>query len=95
MHKYCITAANHNNAKGEHASEFRVWMLIENKSNKWVWNSQGNKSLEFIVKLLVQGDEVISGKECADSITPGYPFELDLKIARNDKNLKITDLPTL
>lgn len=48
---------------------------------------------------LAQGDKVLSGTatktgEDTYEITPGYPIELELRIAKNDKNFKITDLPT-
>jgi hypothetical protein len=94
MTKYCVTAANHNNEKDQRASEFQLWKFVQNGEGEWVWRSQGKKSLNFVAELLAQGNEVLSGEEKPESIIPGAAIELELRIARNDKNFKITDLPT-
>lgn len=94
MTKYCVTAANHNNTKDERASEFEVWIWKQNKEEKWVWIGLGKKSLNYVAELLAQGNEVLSAKENPTNITTGHPLELELRIAKNDKNFKITDLPT-
>jgi hypothetical protein len=99
MDKYCVTAANHNNANDERASEFDVWKWTQTEATKWMWIRQGKKSLSYVAGLLAKGDEVVSAeaeKTGANSyiITPGYPIELELRIAKNDKKFKITDLPT-
>lgn len=94
MEKYCVTAANHNNNKDNRASEFKVWKWIQNDEKKWVWNPLGKQSLNYVAKLLAQGDQVLSAKQTSTGITSGYPIELELRIARNDENFKITDLPT-
>lgn len=93
MGKYCVTAANHNNEKDERASEFKVWEQVK-KDNKYVWSPLGKKSLNFVVDILSKGNEVFTAKQNADSITLGYPLEFELRITKNDKNFKITDLPT-
>ncbi len=48
--------------------------------------------------LLAQGNEVISAERKKQGnnyvMIEGYPIELELRIAKNDKKFKITDLPT-
>lgn len=102
MTKYCVTAANHNNAKDQRASEFELWQWVDGDQNKeGVWNGLGKKSLNHVAGLLAQGHQVLSAKAVKKeneqnryTITPGFPLELELRIAKNDKNFKITDLPT-
>ncbi|RQZ26113.1 hypothetical protein DIE14_15765 [Burkholderia sp. Bp9017] len=94
MAKYCVTAANHNNKKDQRASEFELWAWVQNEDKKWVWRSQGKKSLNHVAELLAKGNEVLSAEEKPTSIDTGYPIELELRIAKNDKDFKITDLPT-
>lgn len=94
MSKYCVTAANHNSTKDGRASEFKVWKFVQNEEKKWVWSPLGKKPLNYVAELLAQGNEVVSAQENESSITAGYPIELELRIAKNDKNFKITDLPT-
>lgn len=93
MTTYCVTAANHNGAKDGRASEFKLWEYKKNKDNEWVWSPLGKKSLNFVAALLAAGHEVVSGEENEKSITRGAAIELELRITKNDKNFKITDLP--
>ncbi|THJ54915.1 hypothetical protein E9536_08490 [Burkholderia sp. LS-044] len=94
MAKYCITGANHNGAEDHRASEFNVWeRKLNNDKTKWVWGHVGKKSLDYVASLLAKGHEVVSGEEGKDTITPGAPIEIVLRIAKNDENFKITDLP--
>lgn len=98
MGKYCITAANHNSKKDSRASEFKVWeWRPDAKDNVYKWCFFGKKSLHDVAKLLATGNEVISGKEVQRSdgirIQPGAPIEIELRIAKNDEDFKITDLP--
>ncbi|WP_201446322.1 MULTISPECIES: hypothetical protein [Burkholderia] len=99
MDTYCITAANHNNPNDNRASEFYVRKKIKNEDGTIVWRRLGKRTLNEVALLLAQGDKVLSGTatktgEDTYEITPGYPIELELRIAKNDKNFKITDLPT-
>ncbi|WP_186119870.1 hypothetical protein [Burkholderia gladioli] len=98
MTKYCITAANHKNANDDRASEFEVHQLVKKeKEAGWVWNRLGKKSLNEVAALLAQGHEVISAerKKQGDEyvMIEGYPIELELRIAKNDKKFKISQLP--
>jgi len=97
MTKYCVTAANHNNSNDQRASEFEVWKQVQTEEKK-SWSPLGKKSLGYVAGLLAQGDDVISANAVTkdgkiSGITPGYPIELELRIAKNDKHFKITDLP--
>ncbi|MCO8321128.1 hypothetical protein ABEG10_11785 [Burkholderia cenocepacia] len=99
MTKYCITAANHNNPDDDRASEFELHQLVKKeKEEGWVWNRLGKKSLNEVAALLAQGHEVISAEREKQGdkyvMNKGYPIELELRIAKNDKKFKITDLPT-
>ncbi|WP_155632121.1 hypothetical protein [Burkholderia vietnamiensis] len=94
MAKYCITAANHNGTKDDRTSEFKVWeWKLDAKDNKSKWFLLGKQPLNFVAGLLVNGHEVISGKEGEEKITSGAAIELELRIAKNDENFKITDFP--
>ncbi|QJP72060.1 MULTISPECIES: hypothetical protein [Burkholderia] len=98
MTKYCITGANHKNANDDRASEFKVYQLAQEEDGTWMWNSLGKKSLNFVANLLATGNKVISAKIVKEGdkrvMEEGYPIELELRIAKNDKKFKITDLPT-
>ncbi|WP_175994705.1 hypothetical protein [Burkholderia vietnamiensis] len=99
MTKYCITAANHNNPDDDRASEFEVHQLKKKENEEgWVWSRLGKKSLNEVAMLLAQGNEVISAERKKQGnnyvMIEGYPIELELRIAKNDKKFKITDLPT-
>ncbi|MGS1040664.1 hypothetical protein [Burkholderia glumae] len=43
--------------------------------------------------LLVSGHEVVSGEHDENGITIGARIEIELRIAKNDAQFKITDLP--
>jgi hypothetical protein len=98
MAKYCITAANHKNANDDRASEFQVWKYVQKEDKTWVWRDAGKQSLNQVAALLAQGDQVVSAtvenEDGKSSMKVGYPIELELRIAKNDKKFKITDLPT-
>jgi hypothetical protein len=99
MNKYCVTAANHNNEKDERASEFELWKWTQQEDKSWIWIRQGKKTLNHVAGLLAQGNEVISATAKkldggGYKITRGYPLELELRIAKNEKKFKITELPT-
>ncbi|AMV48502.1 hypothetical protein ATN79_48535 [Paraburkholderia caribensis] len=72
---------------------------MQQEDKTWIWILQGKKTLNNVAELLTQGNEVISAKAekkkegSGYNITPGFPIELELRIARNDKNFKITDFP--
>lgn len=95
MPKYCVTAANRTNPGDDRVSEFKVWQLNAETNE---WNRLGKKTADFVSKLLVEGNSVVSGTENVKngkvvSITPGAAIEITHRIAKNDKNFKITDFP--
>ncbi|HDR9098762.1 TPA: hypothetical protein QDB15_005357 [Burkholderia vietnamiensis] len=98
MAKYCVTAANHNGTKDGRASEFKVWeWKLDTTDNKSKWFPLGKKPLNFVANLLATGNAVVSAKEVKKGnelkISTGAAIELELRIAKNDENFKITDLP--
>lgn len=97
MALYCITAANHKNSKDDRASEFKLWEYVPDTDDSWGWNLLGRKSLNFVAGLLADGNEVVSAKEIVRdnriTIRKGAAIEISLRIAKNDEQFKITDLP--
>lgn len=92
MATYCITAANHKNLNDDRASEFQVWEIDVIKLTHTL---VGRCSSDYVAKLIVDGHSVLSGKYDASTkrINTGTEIEIELRIAKNDKNYKITDLP--
>lgn len=98
MTTYCITAANHSSSKDDRASEFKVWEYQFNaKTSEWIWSHIGKRTLHQVAALLAAGHEVISAKEVIrdgnTKIVRGAAIEISLRIAKNDDQFKITDLP--
>jgi len=91
MGSYCITAANHTNKSNHCASKFKLWEL--DAANK-KWMPLGGKSINFVNDLLANGHKVLSAKETKDSIITGAPIEAELRIAKNETDYKISDMPT-
>lgn len=91
MGRYCITAANHSNSSNHCASTFNLW---EHNEAKREWSPLGGKSIDYINDLLRKGHTVLSGKEHPDKISTGAPIEVELRIAKNETNYKISDMPT-
>lgn len=97
MTKYCITAANHQNPNNHCASSFKVWEYIAATQEKPSrWKPLGGKSIGFVNELLANGHTVLSAKhdKVEETITTGKPVEMELRIAKNETNYKISDMPT-
>jgi hypothetical protein len=91
MGRYCITAANHTNPDNHCASKFKVW---EYNSEKKTWMPLGGKSINFVSDLLAAGHTVLSARENPDTITEGARIELELRIAKNETQFKVSAMPT-
>lgn len=91
MGRYCITAANHTNPNNHCASNFKLW---EYNTGKEAWFPLGGKPIDYINDLLRNGHTVLSAKELSDKIFVGAPVEVELRIAKNETNYKISDMPT-
>ena len=93
MASYCITAANHNNQNNHCASSFKLWKF-DTTINLWI--EVGAKPLNHISELLAAGHSVHSAKldKDGDNITLGAPVEIELRIAKNETNYKISEMPT-
>jgi hypothetical protein len=93
MAKYCITAANHSNKDSHCASKFKVY---EYSTFTETWKNLGGQSISFIGDLLAKGHTVVSGhyNKAKNTISTGAPIELELRIAKNGTDYKISDMPT-
>lgn len=91
MGRYCISAANHKNKNNHCSSQFKVW---EYEATDKKWKPLGGKSINFVNDLLASGHTVLSAKENETSITVGAPIETELRIAKNETDYKISDMPT-
>lgn len=90
MAKFCITAVNHKNPTNHVASTFKVWTFSKN-SDKWI--SLGGQSINFVLALLANGDEVFSAKENDTTITLGASLEIELRTSKNNEDYKISTMP--
>lgn len=93
MDRYCITAARPKNAAHHLNSEFKLWKWEKKEDGNWKWIPKGWKRAAEIASLLDSGNEVLTAKESETSIASGAPVELELRIARNETNFKISDMP--
>lgn len=91
MAKFCITAVNHKNPTNHVASTFKVWTFSKN-SEKWI--SLGGQSLNFVLALLANGNEVLSAINTDNGIKSGAPIEIELRTARNNEDYKISTMPS-
>ncbi len=91
MSKYCITAANHSNKNNHCASSFKVW---EYNDATGKWNSLGGKPINYVNDLLANGHTVLSAKENEKNLSLGKPIETELRIAKNETQYKVSDMPT-
>ncbi len=92
MAEYCITAANHNNQNNHCASSFLLWKLNPDTHK---WDRLGAKSLSHISDLLAAGHKVLSARHDAEKhkLYFGAPVEVELRIAKNETNYKLTEMP--
>jgi len=89
--RYCITAVQHKNTDNHCASKFKTW---EYNSSASSWRLVGWKSLNEISDLLAEGHEVLSARKNPETITLGAKVEVELRIARNGTQFKISSMPT-
>lgn len=93
MAEYCITAANHKNQNNHCASSFFLWKL---NTDTLKWDPLGAKSLSYVSDLLAAGHKVLSAQHDAkkQKLYFGAPVEVELRIAKNETNYKLTEMPT-
>lgn len=90
MATYCVTAVKRTNPNDDRVSHFDLWELTPDGQ---AWNSLEWKSLNYVAALLIKGNEVLSGTISNEKMETGYPLELELRIAKNDEDFKLTDMP--
>lgn len=92
MDKYCITAARPKDAEHHLNSEFWLWKQ-EKRKEGWKWVSKDWQRVSVIAELLEAGHEVLTAMRRNTGITTGAAVELELRIAHNDTNYKISEMP--
>ncbi|MFX1736898.1 hypothetical protein PXJ20_11970 [Paraburkholderia sp. A1RI_3L] len=91
MNLYCITAVKHDDPNNQVASKFKLWMF--NDKDK-TWNPQTTVvSKKAIVDLIQKGHKVITAQQEDNGIRRGEAVEIVLRVAKNDKNFPISEMP--
>ena len=88
MASYRIVGARPKNASNHVNSQFDLWELNNNK-----WKNIGWKSIDEVSGLMRSGHEVLTGKIVNNTMWSGAAVEVELRIAKNDTNYKISDMP--
>ena len=90
MTKYCIVAARPKNASNHLNSQFRMYRW---DTTERLYKSLGWKTIGEVSQLMQAGHEVITGRENDTTITSGAAVEIELRIAKNDTQFKISTMP--
>lgn len=93
MGKYRITAARPKKAANHLNSEFKVYERQQKPDRSWTWQSLGWVPIYDVSELLKVGHEVRTGRIEKNSMLDGAPVELELRIAKNDTDYKISEMP--
>ena len=92
MTKYRITAATPKGAAHHLNSQFKVYEYKKVEEG-WSWRLIGWKSIYDIANLLNAGHEVLTGKVEGGKMATGDAVEIELRIAHNGTNYKISGMP--
>lgn len=90
MAQYRIVAARPKNASNHLNSQFKLYNYDDKEKT---WKLAGWKSISEVSNLLQAGNEVCTGKIVGGKMSSGAVVELELRIAKNDTNYKISDMP--
>lgn len=90
MTQYRLTAAKPKNAASHLKSQFK---LFEYDEAAKTWRPIGWKSVSQVTGLLAAGHDVRTGKVVGDKMQSGAAVEVELRIARNDTEFKISEMP--
>lgn len=90
MAKYRIVAARPKNASNHLNSQFK---MFEWDGNEKTWKSVGWKSISDVSNLMRGGHEILTGAIVDNKMKDGAAVEIELRIAKNDTNYKISDMP--
>lgn len=87
MAKYYLVSAKPKSASEHLKSNFKLYVFHDKKwSHSW-------KSVGEVVDLLQGGHKVVTGKIENKSMKEGSPIEVELRIANNNMDYKIGDMP--
>lgn len=89
MSTYCITAAKPKAASSHLKSQFYTWR----KGDDGKWHAEGWQSTSQIVSLMHGGHAVLTAKKTQTGISAGAPVEVELRIAKNQTNYPISQMP--
>lgn len=89
MATYCIVAARPKNNSNNLKSQF---YLYEKRADTGKWRSLGWRPVNGVVDLMVVGNTVLTGEVSNGSLSLGEPVEVELRIAKNGSNFKISGM---
>ena len=92
MNKYCITAARPKDVEHQLNTEFKLWEW-RLREREWKWVLHGWKRISAVAALLEAGNEVLTARQVPNGIRTGEAVELELRIAHNGKNYKLSEMP--
>ena len=92
MDRYCITAARPKDAEHGLKTEFKLWKY-EQQPDGPRWVAKGWKRAARIAALLDAGNEVLTAKRGPTGIKLGDAVEVELRIAHNGGQYRISDMP--
>ncbi|WP_349934741.1 hypothetical protein [Acetobacter sp. A11-2] len=93
MNIYVIVAAAHENAVNHLNSKFKMYRYQEIPGED-EWKFLGWKNIHFISDKIKMGNKVLTGKFIANNeILTGEPVEIELRIAKDKKKYKISEMP--
>ena len=91
MARYLIVAARPGMATNHVRSQFKM-LKLDRRTDEWF--DDGWLSLGGVGDLLRSGEDVRTGEIVGDEVRIGEAVEIELRIARNGKRFKISDMPT-
>lgn len=91
MARYCITAAKHANPQNHVASKFLLWCWVAEEET-WRKEKQPATARQ-IVELIETRYQVFTARENPKTITVGKPVEVELRIAKNETEFPISEMP--
>jgi hypothetical protein len=90
MARYSIVAARPKNASHHLNSQFKLYKFDEKEGG---WSPDGWRSIAQVSDLMRDGHEMRTGKIVKEELFDGAAVELELRIAKNDTNYKISEMP--
>lgn len=97
MEKYRITAVRPKGELNHLKSQFTVYHYQQKPDKTWTWQNIGWKTIYEVSDLLKAGHEVRSGKLVTTAgkttMQHGDAIELEMRIAHNKTDFKISEMP--